>query len=81
MMPWWTWVIMAVFWAVLIWIHWPRRRREGPATWEYEAHDCPKPNSNGRGVGSAWRCSCGKLWRIVDKRWNGPYETTSWRPF
>lgn len=57
----------------------PRRQPIDEATWEYEAHDCPKPDAKNRGVGSVWRCTCGRPWRIVDKRWNGPYETTTWR--
>lgn len=60
-------------------LHPTKRRPIDEPAWEYEAHDCPKPDSKNRGVGSVWRCTCGRPWRIVDKRWNGPYETTTWR--
>jgi hypothetical protein len=77
---WWVWVILAGFAALYIWCTWPSRPKPGPERWEYEAHDCPKPNSKNRGVGSVWRCSCGKPWRIIDKRWSGANEITTWRP-
>lgn len=46
--------------------------------WIKKVHECQQPIAGRRGLGSIWRCRCGKRWELTSKRVDGIREYVRW---